>query len=159
MFLKPDLNLENIFDIDIEDLRKSGIRLAIFDLDSTVMESKSGHFSPLVLELLDECRRSFNTVIVSNNKNKKYIYRCQSQTDIPIYGAAKKPNTKLISSILREFKAQRGEVVIIGDRPLTDILVGKKIGARTILVDSIVKGKEDFPTRFVRWLERLTIKK
>jgi len=159
MFLKPDLILDNIFDIDIDDMRKDGIRLAIFDLDSTVMESGTGHFSPLVLDLLEECRRNFHTVIVSNNKNKKYIYHCQEQTEVPIYGGAKKPNTMVIKSILREVKAQKSEVVVIGDRPLTDILVGKKIGARTILVDSIVKHKEDFATRFVRWLERLTIKK
>ena len=47
-------------------------------------------------------------------------------------------------------------VVVIGDRPLTDILVGKLAGTKTILVGSI-NPDENLPTRAVRFLERLTI--
>ncbi len=34
------------------------------------------------------------------------------------------------------------QVVIVGDRPLTDILVGQRLGMITILVDPIMKQKE-----------------
>lgn len=48
---------------------------------------------------------------------------------------------------------------MVGDRPLTDILAGKKANMTTILVDSISKDKEGPLTRFARFLERLTIRK
>ena len=51
---------------------------------------------------------------------------------------------------------QPEHVVVIGDRPLTDILVGKLTGTQTILVGSINEN-ENLPTKFVRFLERLTI--
>ena len=50
------------------------------------------------------------------------------------------------------------EAVMVGDRPLTDILGGIRLGCITILVDSINAENENKPTRFVRWLERCTIK-
>ena len=48
--------------------------------------------------------------------------------------------------------------VMIGDRPLTDILAGKLLGCKTILVGSI-NPNENLPTKFVRTLERSTIRK
>ena len=50
------------------------------------------------------------------------------------------------------------EAVMVGDRPLTDILGGKFLGCKTILVGSI-NPNENLPTKFVRALERSTIKK
>ena len=48
---------------------------------------------------------------------------------------------------------------MIGDRPLTDILAGQIAGTKTILVDSITRTTEPKLTRFVRFLERLTIRR
>ena len=48
--------------------------------------------------------------------------------------------------------------VMVGDRPLTDILAGKLLGCRTILVGSI-NPQENLPTKFVRALERSTIRR
>ena len=47
----------------------------------------------------------------------------------------------------------------VGDRPLTDTLCGKRLGCTTILVDSISANIEKPIVRFVRKLERLTVKK
>ncbi len=48
--------------------------------------------------------------------------------------------------------------VMIGDRPLTDILAGKLLGCKTILVGSI-NHEENMLTKFVRALERSTIRR
>ena len=37
MFLKPDYNLKNIYEIDFTELKQQGIKCLMFDLDSTVM--------------------------------------------------------------------------------------------------------------------------
>ena len=50
------------------------------------------------------------------------------------------------------------EAVMVGDRPLTDIVAGKLLGCKTILVDSINAENENIPTRCVRWLERRVIR-
>jgi len=59
-----------------------------------------------------------------------------------------------MKKLLKKINMLPQEVVIVGDRPLTDILAGKLLGAKTILVDSINAHNEGPATRFVRWLER-----
>ena len=49
------------------------------------------------------------------------------------------------------------QAVMVGDRPLTDILAGKLLGCKTILVGSI-NPHENLPTKFIRTLERSTIR-
>ena len=44
MFLRPDYNIESIYDIDIKELKKGGIQALFFDLDSTLMKSKVANF-------------------------------------------------------------------------------------------------------------------
>ena len=50
------------------------------------------------------------------------------------------------------------DAVMVGDRPLTDIWFGKRLGCKTILVDSITAKTEKKVVRFVRKLERLCLK-
>ncbi len=159
MLLKPDFNINSIYDIDIMKLDEMGIRALFFDLDSTVMKSKSAKFSFKTLQFLNDLRSNFKVIILTNNKKASYIEKVKSQTDIPVYSNAKKPSVNMFLRACRDLNIEPNNVAMIGDRPLSDILVGIKAGSKTILVDSISKDEENFIVRFARFLERLTIKK
>lgn len=159
MLLKPDLNLKSVKEINVDLLEAGGIKAVIFDLDSTVMASKSGTFEPWVLEFFDELSKHFSVAILSNNKNVDYIARAQSQCKIDVIGHANKPSPKSLLQYLKEKNIEPENAVMVGDRPLTDILAGALAGTRTILVDSITRETEPKLTRFVRFLERLTIRR
>ena len=159
MFLKPDFNLESIYDINFEKLKQMGIKALFFDLDSTLMKSKSGVFSSKTLNYLEKLKSDFSIAIISNNKNLNYIERAKSQTDVKIYSCAAKPSPKTIFKACQEFNIKPIECAMIGDRPLSDIWAGKKAGTVTILVDSISKDEETPIVRFARYIERLSIKK
>ena len=159
MILKPDYNLVSLFDIDFKELKAQGINAVLFDLDSTVMPSKSGEYPPKVIELLHSLKQNFVVAIISNNKRKDYIDKVQSQSNFTVIGHANKPSPKIMQEFLKTVNVKPEETVMIGDRPLTDILAGKLLGSKTILVDSITKDTENKITRFVRKLERLTIRK
>ena len=159
MILKPDYNVESLFDIDFKEIKALGINAVLFDLDSTVMPSKSGEYPPEVITLFQELKQNFVLAIVSNNKNKDYISKVQTISNFTVIGNANKPSPKIMRDFLKSVSVKPEETVVIGDRPLTDILAGKLLGAKTILVDSITKDKENKLTRFVRKLERLVIKK
>lgn len=158
MFVKADLIKNDIFDIDYDKLQNDGIKLIIFDLDSTIMKSKSGTYDDKTLILFDKIKTMFQVCVMSNNTNKNYIKKVQKITPFEVYGTAKKPNPNFIKQYIDKYKFKNNEVVIIGDRPLTDILVGNKIGINSILVDSISREDESKLTRFVRKLERLFLK-
>mgnify|MGYP002627243330 CR=1 FL=1 len=158
MIIKPDYNVESLFDIDFDSLKAQGIRAILFDLDSTLMPSKSCEYPQMVKELLNKLKMDFTLAIISNNKNKKYIAKVQKNSDFIVIGNANKPSPKIMQEFLYTINVKPIESIVIGDRPLTDILAGKLLGAKTALVDSITKDTENIPTRFIRKLERIIIK-
>ena len=157
MFLKPDYNLKNVYEIDFNELRSQGVKCLMFDLDSTVMMSKSANFLPETLEWFDGFINDFEVAIISNNKNKEYIENASKLAPCRVIGKADKPNPKIMREYLQEVCIEPSASVMVGDRPLTDILAGKLLGCKTILVGSI-NPEENFPTKFVRALERSTIR-
>ncbi len=157
MFLKPDYNIKSIYDINLKDLKDLGIKAILFDLDSTLMASKSGEYSEKTIKWLNIVQEDFFVAIVSNNKNGEYIEKVKKCTHFPALFAAGKPQTKYVEAFLKKYEVNVSDCVLVGDRPLTDILCGKKLGCKTILVDSITADSESALVRFVRKLERLTI--
>lgn len=159
MFIKPDYNLKSIYDIDLDELQKQGVKAMLFDLDSTLMASKSGIYTDETYGFIRSVEEKFFIAVVSNNKNPKYIEKVKSITHFPVLFAACKPRTGVVRKFLSEHNIEPKDCVLVGDRPLTDILCGKFLGCKTILVDSITADKEHKIVRFVRALERLSIKK
>lgn len=159
MFLKPDYNLKRIFDINLEELKNQGITAMLFDLDSTLMASKSGVYSPEILNWLSKVRENFFVAVVSNNKNPEYIEKVRKISDFPLLFKAAKPDTKVVIEFLKQHNIEINKAVLVGDRPLTDVLCGKRLGCKTILVDSITADSEAKIVRFVRALERVTIRR
>ncbi len=158
MFLKPDYNLNNIYEIDFKELKDLGIKCLMFDLDSTVMVSKSANFLPETIEWFSTFIREFHVAIISNNKDDKYIEYASRISPCKVIGRANKPNPKIMREYIESIDIKPQEAVMIGDRPLTDILAGKLLGCKTILVGSI-NPNENLPTKFVRALERSTIRR
>jgi predicted HAD superfamily phosphohydrolase YqeG len=46
---------------------------------------------------------------------------------------------------------------MVGDRPLTDIWVGQRMGAYTILVDPLIKHSEKVYIKVLRRMERMFV--
>lgn len=159
MFLKPDYNLKSIYDIDLDSLKEQGIKGMLFDLDSTLMASKSGTYAEKTLNWLEKVKSSFFMAVVSNNKNPEYIKKVEAISDFPVLFRANKPSAKPASEFLKQYNINPKDCALVGDRPLTDILCGKFLGCKTILVDSITADTEKPIVRFVRFLERLSIRK
>ena len=158
MFIKPDYNLKNVYEINFDELKNQGVKCIMFDLDSTLMISKTGKFLPETLEWFNGFKNDFDVVIVSNNKRDEYIENANKIAPCLVIGKANKPNPKVMAAYLKSKNIYPQEAVMIGDRPLTDILAGKLLGCKTVLVGSI-NPNENLPTKFVRALERITIKK
>lgn len=158
MFLKPDYNLKRIYDIDLEELQQSGIKAMLFDLDSTLMASKSAVYTSEMNSWLKKVQEKFFVAVVSNNSNSEYIEKVKKISDFPLLFNACKPRTRLVKDFLKKYEVNISDCVLVGDRPLTDILCGKNLGCKTILVDSITADTESKLVRFVRNLERVCIR-
>ena len=59
MFLKPDVNLKSIYDIDLDELKNQGVKAMLFDLDSTIMASKSAKYTDEMYQWLKVVQENF----------------------------------------------------------------------------------------------------
>ena len=158
MFIKPDYNLKNIYEINLEELKNQGINALLFDLDSTLMGSKTGYYTAETLSWLEKVKQDFFVGVVSNNNNPVYIEKVTACSDFPVVFEAHKPDIKVAKSFMEKHNIKAETTCFVGDRPLTDVLRGKNLGCKTILVDSITADIEKPIVRFARKLERCFIK-
>lgn len=155
MIVKPDYQAKTVFEINYDKFKNEGMKFLAFDLDSTVMKSKSGKFSDEVLQLFNNLKKDFSLMIITNNQNVEYIQKTINQIDFPVIPHAKKPLTRISQEFFNENNIDIKKMVMIGDRPLTDILFGKFLGCKTVLVDSINWYEEKPIVRIARSIERL----
>lgn len=158
MFLKPDYDLKNIYEIDLDELKTLGVKSLLFDLDSTLMGSKTGFYTEKTLDWLSNVKKDFFVGVVSNNNNPDYIKKVEAVSDFPVIFEAKKPDCKAAQLMMDKYNLEASTTCFVGDRPLTDVLCGKRLGCRTILVDSITADIEKPVVRFARKLERCFIR-
>lgn len=158
MWLKPTCVVEHVKDIDLESLWEQGVRGFIFDLDNTIMAPHTGRLDDEMAEWLKTIEeRGFKSIVVSNNPIKMYTQKAETVLNIPVLGNAGKPRRKFLYRALEILDMAPHQVAVVGDRPLTDIWGGLRLGAKTILVDPLTKHQEPQVVKWLRWLERLVI--
>ena len=155
--LKPTYIVERVTDINIEELRDENIKGLIFDLDNTLMPPNTCILPEDIAEWLEKVKVDFKVAILSNNPDKCYVQEAGKKVGCIAFEKAGKPRRKAAIQALKDLELIPSQVVMVGDRPLTDILVGQRLGVITILVDPIMKQKESKVIKFLRKLERIFI--
>jgi HAD superfamily phosphatase (TIGR01668 family) len=159
VFLRPTYLIDgDITDIKLDELKEDGIKGIILDLDSTLIAPRSGKLTADAASWLESARSSFKLAVVSNNKRVDYIAKTSDLLAMPVIGAAGKPRARELLKTLALLDLKPQEAVLVGDRPLTDILGGQRAGMKTILVYPLKTMNEPKWIQFFRWLERLVIK-
>lgn len=158
MRLTPTYIAERVTDINLDDLKKEGIKGLIFDLDNTIMPPGTGVYPPDIVGWLEMVKSEFKIAILSNNPYYNYVQKAGECIGCPAYHKAGKPSKRVVLLALKEMELLPEQTVIIGDRPLTDIWVGQRLGMVTILVDPLMKHEEMAIIKFLRRLEKVFIK-
>ncbi|MWC27554.1 YqeG family HAD IIIA-type phosphatase [Paenibacillus sp. MMS18-CY102] len=155
--LLPNLRLNSVYDLDIEALARQGIKGIITDLDNTLVGAKEPLATPRLIEWLNKLQeRGFKVVIVSNN-NETRVSRFANPLGIPYIHAARKPANRAFHRAFELLGLSPGQVVIMGDQMLTDVLGGNRLGVYTILVPPISPRDEGIMTRVNRFIERIAL--
>jgi hypothetical protein len=153
--LLPDQIVDSIYDIDLHALKKRNIQGIITDLDNTLVSAKTALATPELTDWLDKVRHAgFRVVIVSNN-NESRVSRFAEPLHIPFVHAARKPARKAFRNALLRLGLAPGQVVVVGDQLMTDILGGRRMGMHTILVSAVAPSEEGLPTRINRLIEKI----
>lgn len=159
MFLRPTYLIDgDITDIDLDQLKKDGLKGIILDLDSTLIAPKAGALTEEAAAWLNRARAHFKLAVVSNNRKADYVEKVATLLAIPVIGEAGKPSRRALRKALKLLDVKAEEAVLIGDRPLTDVLGGNRAGMKTILVEPLKTMKEACLIRILRKIERWLIR-
>ncbi|MBM4236503.1 MAG: YqeG family HAD IIIA-type phosphatase [Firmicutes bacterium] len=152
--LIPNQSLKNIFEIDVDQLERQGIKGIITDMDNTLVPWSDRAVYPRLANWFSGLkRRGFKLIIVSNN-SKDRGGLLASELAIPAIWYAVKPRRRAFLRALELMQLEPGEVAVVGDQILTDVLGGNRIGLYTIHVQPISE-KEFIWTKLTRKLERI----
>ncbi|KYQ90536.1 hypothetical protein DLAC_09161 [Tieghemostelium lacteum] len=158
----PHLRVVDIRDINYQQLKSMGFKGVLMDKDNTITQP----FMPTIYEpykdSIKECKRIFgddNVAIISNSAgssdDKNFILANAMEKSLGIH--ILKHNTKKpdgIQSVIDYFKAPPKDIVMIGDRFLTDILFGNLYGMFTIFTEPITSKGDNFVVKLIRNKEK-----
>lgn len=153
----PNMQVESLFDIDIQALQQQGIKGIVFDLDNTIVPWDSMDMCPRISAWLQELLAAgLKIALVSNNWHKR-VKVIADRFQLPFVSRAYKPAKGGFHQALTELKLAPCETAVVGDQLFTDILGGNRMGMYTVWVKPLT-AHEFFGTRMHRKLERIAVK-
>lgn len=155
--LLPNMRVNSVYDIQLDELHAQGVRGIITDLDNTLVGAKEPLATPKLIAWIELVRSmGFKVVIVSNN-NQSRVDKFAAPLQIPFIHAARKPAARAFRQAMGILGLKAEQVAMVGDQMLTDVLGGNRMGLYTILVPPISPADEGVMTRVNRRIERIAL--
>ncbi len=154
---RPDIYQKDIYSIDYQKLKKSGIKCLIFDLDNTIAPKEVLYPSQKVMDLFGKLDEMGFYLAILSNSSKNRVTPFKEKCNINSAYKSKKPLKNKYLKVMDLYHVKDIEVACIGDQLLTDILGANRLQFTSVLVNQISL-KEKFPTTINRFFERIIIK-
>ncbi len=157
--LQPDLTLTgNILSLGPEVVEQHRLRGLILDVDETLVPWQSTQVPREVIAWGKMMRQLVPLVLVSNNLNRHRIAQIAAEMGpVAFFHGAGKPSRQKVRAAVSALSLDpdriHKQVGIVGDRLLTDVLVGNRLDMFTILVEPITIAGASQPTYSWRRVE------
>jgi HAD superfamily phosphatase (TIGR01668 family) len=155
--LSPDVYASSVQAIDLDALWHAGVRVLLLDLDNTLLPRDS-NVVPNAAKAWAAglAGRGFRACLISNNWHER-ARQVAGELGLDLVDHAIKPLPFAFLKALSRAGARRSETAVVGDQLFTDILGGKLLGMRTVLVSPL--SATDLPhTLVLRRLEAIVLK-
>lgn len=153
---QPDLYVRDVFSLDLSLLTELGVDTLLVDLDNTLLPRDSGIVSEDAKQWARRAKESgFKVCLVSNNWHER-VSSVARELDLELVAKAIKPLPFAFLMALRKLGSRRGTAATIGDQLFTDVLGGRLLGMKTVMV--LPLSATDLPhTLALRHLERIVL--
>lgn len=164
-YFAPTYVTTHPLELDPKWLYERGVRGIIFDFDNTLISSHGHEIGDGRAALLERCIRTFGAEHIVIVSNKLRVFGLANKLDEEAArfgikaistGVVVKPFRRALRLAMEHIKLPVGEVLMVGDLLLTDILGGKRMGMQTLLV-APVHAPERFGIKTLRTIERLLL--
>tara|TARA_B100000900_G_scaffold357401_1_gene327718 strand:- start:1291 stop:1785 length:495 start_codon:yes stop_codon:yes gene_type:complete len=123
-----------IYEISHLKLQNEGIKSLLIDVDGTLLSRTSNIIPTSVKDWINHSKELFSLYLISNNPSEKRISKIAKELGLKYKSNALKPRKKITLDVITEMNEESKNIAIIGDRILTDIIVGNRCNIQTILV-------------------------
>ncbi len=155
-YFRPDHYLTTIEHLDVEMLHAWGIRGILLDVDGTLKDFLAETIDDRISATLQRFRDADIRLCIYSNGRTSRIQPIADSLGIPFVAKACKPFAFAAKKGLSLLGVDAKNAAIIGDQIFADVLVGRLMGLKTILVvPSHVR--EPWFTRVKRPFERFVI--
>lgn len=156
--LAPDYIVSSVKDLRPEFLKNLGLKSLLIDLDNTIVPRNEDTIDKSILSWLRLLKdQSFRIYIVSNNWESRVQRVLNGVTFDGMIAPAGKPFTYRAKRFIQEHKIDLDSAAFIGDQVFTDLVFGKRLGLKTILVMPLTT-YDLLHTRILRIFEKMLIR-
>lgn len=131
---RPDIYQKDVFSINYEKLKKKNIKVLIYDIDDTLIPSNEIKLKKETINLITKLKKDFKIILLTNSPSFR-SNKIKNQLDVDCYSLSMKPLKYNLNKIMKNY--DKKDVVLIGDRLLTDIKLANNYNIMSILVDPI----------------------
>ena len=144
-----------IYKLSHSKLSELGISCLLIDVDGTLLSRNTNLIPSKVKKWIIKSKEIFDLYLISNNPSEKRIKKIGKELGINYKYRALKPRIKSTLEVIDNFRYDKDNIAIIGDRIFTDILVGNRCKIKTILIQRL--NKKGLPLKFntTLFLEKL----
>ena len=156
-YLSPNEYIDSVFEVDIANLKKHGIKAIIVDIDNTLVSWETKVADERVKGFINKLKDNGFNLCMLSNATKKRVRVFNNTLNIHAIHNAAKPSRRSFKRAMELMGSKPQNTAVIGDQVFTDILGGNRLGLYTILVSPIAQ-KEFIWTKLVRRVERFVLK-
>ena len=131
---RPDIYQKDVFSINYKNLKNKKIKVLIYDIDDTLIPSNEIKLKKETINLITKLKKDFKIILLTNSPSFR-SNKIKNQLDVDCYSLSMKPLKYNLNKIMKNY--DKKDVVLIGDRLLTDIKLANNYNIMSILVDPI----------------------
>ncbi|XP_051135223.1 phosphatidylglycerophosphate phosphatase 1, chloroplastic/mitochondrial [Andrographis paniculata] len=164
----PHVSVPDIRYIDWAELKRRGFEGVVFDKDNTITVPYSLSLWAPLRSSIDHCKSLFgnNVAVFSNSAglleydpDEKEAKALEDAIGIKVIRHRMKKPAGTAEEIERQFGCESLRLIMVGDRPFTDIVYGNRNGFLTVLTEPLSLAEEPLIVRQVRMLEAALVRR
>ena len=154
----PDDYVSSVYAMDFHALYAKGYRGIIFDIDNTLVPhgAPADHRARQLFKRLK--KEGFLTCLVSNNKEPRVKSFSAAVGATGYLYKAGKPAKKAYRNAMDLMGTKTHNTLVIGDQIFTDVWGAKRLGIQGILVEPVIKWREEPQIIAKRFLEAIVLR-
>lgn len=139
----PDFSADSVLDIDFAQLKKMGVKHALFDLDLTIRKPHAPEIEADIVAYLVSLRNDglLESISLATNNMKRDVSQFSDPLGAHVFQPfhkngrlVRKPHKAYFEKIITALNAKPEEIVMIGDKVGFDVAGGNRVGMRTVLM-------------------------